>query len=132
MNFVILIVLCLLTAILREFPPPRFWLNSDGIFYSRSGQSADYFEIDAEPSNNNVLDSVIIFWWILTPFDELTLTGRSALIVFQNIVPISLYITIEIVKTVCAIPLIPLIGQIQAFFIYQDIEMYYPDCRPIG
>ncbi len=35
------------------------------------------------------------------------------MVVFQNIVPISLYISIEIVKT------------IQAFFIYQDIEMYY-------
>lgn len=37
----------------------------------------------------------------------------SCLIAFQNIVPISLYITVEIVKT------------IQAFFIAQDIEMYY-------
>jgi len=39
--------------------------------------------------------------------------SRSCLIAFQNIVPISLYISIEIVKT------------IQAFFISQDIEMYY-------
>ena len=39
----------------------------------------------------------------------------SGLIVFQNIVPISLYISIEIVKT------------IQAFFIFQDLEMYYPE-----
>lgn len=38
---------------------------------------------------------------------------RSCLIAFQNIVPISLYISIEIVKT------------IQAFFIAQDIDMYY-------
>jgi phospholipid-translocating ATPase len=38
---------------------------------------------------------------------------RSCLIAFQNIVPISLYISIEIVKT------------IQAFFISQDIDMYY-------
>eukprot|EP00158_Paraphelidium_tribonemae_P009096 Partr_v1_DN28769_c2_g1_i1_m62345 putative ATPase, class VI, type len=37
----------------------------------------------------------------------------SGLILFQNIVPISLYISIEIVKT------------IQAFFIFQDIKMYY-------
>jgi phospholipid-translocating ATPase len=35
------------------------------------------------------------------------------LIAFQNIVPISLYISIEIVKT------------IQAFFIAQDVDMYY-------
>ncbi len=37
----------------------------------------------------------------------------SCIIAFQNIVPISLYISIEIVKT------------IQAYFISQDIEMYY-------
>ena len=43
----------------------------------------------------------------------LTIWRRSCLIAFQNIVPISLYISIEIVKT------------IQAYFIAQDIEMYY-------
>lgn len=37
----------------------------------------------------------------------------SCLIAFQNIVPISLYISIEIVKT------------IQAYFISQDVDMYY-------
>ncbi|KAJ3043255.1 hypothetical protein HDV00_005575 [Rhizophlyctis rosea] len=36
------------------------------------------------------------------------------LITFQNVVPISLYLTVEVVKT------------LQAFFIWQDIEMYYP------
>jgi magnesium-transporting ATPase (P-type) len=42
------------------------------------------------------------------------LTRRSSCIIaFQNIVPISLYISIEIVKT------------IQAYFISQDVEMYY-------
>ncbi|CAE6474741.1 unnamed protein product [Rhizoctonia solani] len=40
-------------------------------------------------------------------------TFGSCLIAFQNIVPISLYISIEIVKT------------IQAFFIAQDRDMYY-------
>lgn len=39
--------------------------------------------------------------------------SRSCLIAFQNIVPISLFISIEIVKT------------IQAYFIAQDIDMYY-------
>lgn len=39
--------------------------------------------------------------------------NRSCLIAFQNMVPISLYISIEIVKT------------IQAYFISQDVEMYY-------
>ncbi|KAJ3234099.1 hypothetical protein HDU81_001721 [Chytriomyces hyalinus] len=37
----------------------------------------------------------------------------TSVIAFQNIVPISLYITIEVVKTV------------QSYFIYNDIEMYY-------
>ncbi|KAL7747226.1 hypothetical protein RI367_007437 [Sorochytrium milnesiophthora] len=37
----------------------------------------------------------------------------SSLIAFQNIVPISLYLTVEIVKT------------LQAYFIFSDIEMYY-------
>lgn len=45
----------------------------------------------------------------------------SCLIAFQNIVPISLYISIEIVKT------------IQAYFIAQDIDMYYePLDAPCG
>ncbi|KNC98070.1 phospholipid-translocating P-type ATPase, flippase [Spizellomyces punctatus DAOM BR117] len=36
-----------------------------------------------------------------------------SLIIYQNVVPLSLYITLEIVKT------------IQAYFIYEDIEMYH-------
>ncbi|WVQ83216.1 hypothetical protein IAT38_005355 [Cryptococcus sp. DSM 104549] len=87
MNFVILIVLCLVTAILH------------GWYRSLSGTSADLYEPGAEASDNIYLDSVIIFF--------------SCLLVFQNIVPISLYITVEVVKTV------------QAYFIFQDIEMYY-------
>lgn len=43
----------------------------------------------------------------------LTKSHSSCLIAFQNIVPVSLYISIEIVKT------------IQAYFISQDIDMYY-------
>lgn len=40
---------------------------------------------------------------------------RSSLIAFQNIVPIALYISIEIVKT------------IQAYFIHQDVDMVYEE-----
>ncbi|ORY24282.1 hypothetical protein BCR39DRAFT_566635 [Naematelia encephala] len=87
MNFAILILLCLITAILH------------GYFRSLSNTSSDVYEANSEASSNIYVDSVIIFF--------------SCLIVFQNIVPISLYITIEIVKT------------IQAYFIYQDVEMYY-------
>ncbi|WVQ96443.1 hypothetical protein IAU59_003548 [Kwoniella sp. CBS 9459] len=87
MNFVVLLVLCLITAILH------------GWYRSLSGTSAEYYEPGSNAAENIYLDSVIIFF--------------SCLIVFQNIVPISLYITVEVVKTV------------QAYFIFQDVEMYY-------
>ncbi|KAJ3155433.1 hypothetical protein HDU86_004337 [Geranomyces michiganensis] len=38
----------------------------------------------------------------------------NSIIIYQNVVPLSLYITLEIVKTM------------QAYFIYEDAEMYYP------
>ncbi|WWC62655.1 uncharacterized protein I303_105252 [Kwoniella dejecticola CBS 10117] len=87
MNFIILFILCLTTALLH------------GWYRSLTSTSAESYEPGAEASDNIYLDSVIIFF--------------SCLIVFQNIVPISLYITVEIVKT------------IQAYFIFQDVEMYY-------
>lgn len=87
MNFIILLLLCLVTALLH------------GYYRSLDNESANSYEQHAQASDNIYLDSVVIF--------------VSSLIVFQNIVPISLYITVEIVKT------------IQAYFIYQDIEMYY-------
>lgn len=87
MNFIILIVLCLISALLH------------GYYRSKTDTSYSFYEVGSEASDNIYLDSLIIF--------------VSSLIVFQNIVPISLYITIEIVKT------------IQAYFINQDIEMYY-------
>lgn len=87
MNFIILLILCLTSALLH------------GYYRSKTDTSAQFYEQHAEASDNIYLDSLIVF--------------VSSLIVFQNIVPISLYITIEIVKT------------IQAYFIFQDIEMYY-------
>ncbi|WWC70833.1 uncharacterized protein I206_104785 [Kwoniella pini CBS 10737] len=87
MNFIVLLILCLTTALLH------------GWYRSLTKTSAESYEQGAEASDNIYLDSVIIFF--------------SCLIVFQNIVPISLYITVEIVKT------------IQAYFIFQDVEMYY-------
>ncbi|KAI8827071.1 uncharacterized protein EV422DRAFT_490584, partial [Fimicolochytrium jonesii] len=38
----------------------------------------------------------------------------NSIIIYQNVVPLSLYITIEIVKTA------------QAYFIYEDMDMFYP------
>ncbi|KAH9837972.1 phospholipid-translocating P-type ATPase [Rhodofomes roseus] len=86
-NFVILIIMCLICAI------------ANGLYDAKSGTSADFFEQGAQPSSSNVVNAVVTF--------------VSCLIAFQNIVPISLYISIEIVKT------------IQAFFISQDVDMYY-------
>ncbi len=86
-NFVILMVLCIICAVIG------------GLRLSASNTSRAYYEIGAELSSSNIVNALVIF--------------GSCLVVFQNIVPISLYISIEIVKT------------IQAFFIFQDIEMYY-------
>ncbi len=86
-NFLILMVLCALCAVIG------------GLRLSNTNTSRAYYEVGAEVSTSNIINALVIF--------------GSCLVVFQNIVPISLYISIEIVKT------------IQAFFIYQDIEMYY-------
>ncbi|KAF8269428.1 phospholipid-translocating P-type ATPase [Lactarius quietus] len=86
-NFVVLISMCTVSAVVN------------GIFDARTGTSAAVFEAGSNPSSSNIVDAFITF--------------ASCLIAFQNIVPISLYISIEIVKT------------IQAFFISQDIDMYY-------
>ncbi|EJT98292.1 phospholipid-translocating P-type ATPase [Dacryopinax primogenitus] len=87
MNFVILMIMCLVTGIVN------------GVFLDKTGTSADYFEVGAEASSSNVVNAIVTF--------------VSCLVAFQNIVPISLYISIEIVKT------------IQAYFIFQDVDMYY-------
>ncbi|KAI0329328.1 phospholipid-translocating P-type ATPase [Cubamyces sp. BRFM 1775] len=86
-NFVVLIMMCLLSGILS------------GYLDAKSDTSAREYEQDADPTSSFVLNGIITF--------------VSSLIAFQNIVPISLYISIEIVKT------------IQAYFISQDIDMYY-------
>ncbi|KAH9161510.1 phospholipid-translocating P-type ATPase, partial [Lactarius sanguifluus] len=64
----------------------------NGIYDARTGTSAAVFEAGSHPSSSNVV---------------------NALVNICNIVPISLYISIEVVKT------------IQAFFISQDVDMYY-------
>ncbi|KAF9002486.1 hypothetical protein BDQ17DRAFT_1409499 [Cyathus striatus] len=86
-NFVLLSIMCLVTAIVS------------GVIEANGGDSQSFFEQGADASTSVVLNAIITF--------------VSCLIAFQNIVPISLYISIEIVKT------------IQAYFISQDIEMYY-------
>ncbi len=85
-NFTILFFMCLVSGIIN------------GVTWSQGNNSLDYFEfgsIGGKPS----LDGFITFW--------------ASVILFQNLVPISLYISLEIIRT------------IQAFFIYSDTFMYY-------
>ena len=85
-NFIILFFMCLVSGIIS------------GIMSGNSQTSADVFEFGTiggtAPKNG-----VVTFW--------------TCVILFQNLVPISLYISIEIVKTA------------QVYFIYSDVEMYY-------
>ncbi|KAL9933492.1 hypothetical protein V8E36_007668 [Tilletia maclaganii] len=87
MNFFILLFMCSACAVIG------------GISMQSNANSKAFFERGIEISSSDIINALVIF--------------GSCLVVFQNIVPISLYISIEIVKT------------IQAFFIYSDIEMYY-------
>ncbi|GLB40906.1 putative cation transport ATPase (P-type) (TC 3.A.3) family. Type IV subfamily protein [Lyophyllum shimeji] len=86
-NFGVLTIMCLIAAIFS------------GLEDSREGTSASFFEAGSDPTSSYIVNAIVTF--------------VSCLIAFQNIVPISLYISIEIVKT------------IQAYFISQDIDMYY-------
>ena len=85
-NFIILFFMCLVSGIV------------EGVTWAQGDNSLDYFEfgsIGGSPPTNGVI------------------TFFAAVILFQNLVPISLYISIEIIKTA------------QAFFIYSDTFMYY-------
>ncbi|KAF2202092.1 phospholipid-translocating P-type ATPase [Delitschia confertaspora ATCC 74209] len=86
-NFIILFCLCLVTGIVL------------GIYWSKGDTSHAWFEFGSYGNNIPALDGVIGFW--------------AAVILFQNLVPISLYITLEIIRT------------LQAVFIYNDVLMYY-------
>jgi phospholipid-translocating ATPase len=85
-NFIILLVMCFVSGLVQ------------GITWDNGSNSIAYFEFGSI-GGTSALDGFITFW--------------AAVILFQNMVPISLYISIEIIKT-C-----------QAFFIYSDTEMYY-------
>ncbi|EMR71793.1 putative phospholipid-translocating p-type atpase domain-containing protein [Eutypa lata UCREL1] len=84
-NFGILFIICLLAAIVNGYS----WSQSD-----TSTAFYDFGSIGGSPS----MSGFITFW--------------AALIVFQNLIPISLYITLEIIRT------------LQAVFIYSDVQMY--------
>lgn len=85
-NFVILFIMCLLSGIINGFA----WSVTDG--------SLTFFEYGSY-SSSAAVTGIVAFW--------------VALILFQNLVPISLYISLEIVRT------------FQALFIYFDLELVY-------
>ncbi|KAH7116846.1 hypothetical protein B0J11DRAFT_102465 [Dendryphion nanum] len=85
-NFVILFMMCLVSGVVL------------GVFWAKEDTSHSFFEYGSF-ANSPALDGVIAFW--------------AGVILFQNLVPISLYITLEIIRTA------------QAFFIYSDVLMYY-------
>lgn len=85
-NFIILFFMCLISAIVN------------GVYFGRADTSASYFEYGSY-GGTGALNGFITFW--------------AAIILFQNLVPISLYISLEIMRT-C-----------QAYFIYSDVAMYY-------
>ncbi|AEO65121.1 uncharacterized protein THITE_2153879 [Thermothielavioides terrestris NRRL 8126] len=85
-NFVVLFAMCLMAAI------------ANGVAWGKPDSSMAWFEHGAMNGSPG-LTGFITFW--------------AAVIVFQNLVPISLYISLEILRT------------LQAFFIYSDIGMYY-------
>jgi phospholipid-translocating ATPase len=85
-NFFILAAMCLVSGIVL------------GVTWARDDTSHSFFEYGSY-GGAPATDGVIAFW--------------AAVILFQNLVPISLYITLEIIRT------------LQALFIYSDIHMYY-------
>lgn len=85
-NFGILLVMCLLSGIVN------------GVAWAKTDASLHFFEFGSI-GGSPAMSGFITFW--------------AAIIVFQNLVPISLYITLEIVRT------------LQAVFIFNDVEMYY-------
>ncbi|PBK64856.1 hypothetical protein ARMSODRAFT_989840 [Armillaria solidipes] len=86
-NFGVLVFMCTIAAIFN------------GLQDAQTGTSAEFFEINSDAMESPIVNAIITF--------------VSCLIAFQNISPISLYISIEVVKT------------IQAYFISQDVDMYY-------
>ncbi|OOQ82000.1 Phospholipid-transporting ATPase DNF1 [Penicillium brasilianum] len=85
-NFIILFIMCLLAGIVN------------GVAWAAPDKSLDFFDYGSYGGTPPVT-GIVTFW--------------TALILFQNLVPISLYISLEIVRT------------IQAVFIHSDLYMYY-------
>lgn len=87
-NFFILFVMCLLSAIVN------------GVAWAKTDASIHFFNFGSIGGSPPMSGFITFF---------------AALIVYQNLVPISLYITLEVVRL------------LQAFFIYSDVDMYYEE-----
>lgn len=86
LNFILLFVICFVSGLVS------------GLWYRTKNTSRDYYEFGTVAGS---------------PFKNGLVNFFVALILYQSLVPISLYISIEIIKTA------------QAFFIYSDRGMYY-------
>lgn len=86
LNFIFLFVLCFSSGLIN------------GIYYRQKNNSRDFYEFGTIASTP-ALNGLVSFF--------------VAVILYLSLVPISLYITIEIIKT------------LQAYFIYSDVGMYY-------
>ncbi|KAK2760297.1 hypothetical protein FQN54_002365 [Arachnomyces sp. PD_36] len=86
-NFILLFAMCLTSGIVQ------------GVTWGEGDNSLDFFEYGSYGSGHPPIDGLITFW--------------AGVILFQNLVPISLYISLEIVRTA------------QAIFIHSDTFMYY-------
>jgi phospholipid-translocating ATPase len=85
-NFIILFFMCFVAGTVQ------------GINFGKGNNSLNYFE-PYPFSKSAAVNGFVTFW--------------AAIILVQNLVPISLYITLEIIRT------------LQAVFIYSDVNMYY-------
>ncbi|KAI5300837.1 hypothetical protein KEM55_004570, partial [Ascosphaera atra] len=85
-NFILLFIMCLVSGVVQ------------GVTWAKGSNTMNYFEFGMN-GGTPAVSGIVTFW--------------AAVILFQNLVPISLYITLEIVRTV------------QAIFIYSDTYMYY-------
>ena len=86
-NFFLLFFMCLAAGIIQ------------GYNWSTGSESLDFFEFGSYGGDSGALNGLITFF--------------AAIVLFQNLIPISLYITLEIIRTA------------QAFFIFSDTFMYY-------
>lgn len=85
-NFLVLFILCFIAGLIN------------GLFYDKKDSSRKFYEFAAYAKSSAGNGTLAFF---------------VALIIYQSLVPISLYISIEIIKTA------------QAFFIHSDVMMYY-------